>query len=190
MYTLLFHTVMSKSKTYLLDKTTIKTLSNSLEWKIINPLIDLIQADVIQQAYIVVQDADSTLSYVYLSDIYLMPPELDPIQITDLKDLVIKGVANFIYGTPFQREVWKAIANIKFGEVMTYSELAAQIGKPTAGRAVANACGDNPYSIIYPCHRVVPVGYKRYRAAYRGVNGYRWGSDLKEKILNYEASAK
>ena len=58
-------------------------------------------------------------------------------------------------GTAFQVKVWKAISKIPKGEVRTYKELARIIKKPRAIRAVANACGKNPYPIKIPCHRVV-----------------------------------
>lgn len=58
-------------------------------------------------------------------------------------------------GTPFQREVWTALASIPFGETRSYGEIAAQIGRPSASRAVGAANGRNPLSIIVPCHRVI-----------------------------------
>ena len=58
-------------------------------------------------------------------------------------------------GTAFQVKVWKAISKIPKGEVRTYKELARIIKKPRAIRAVANACGKNPYPIEIPCHRVI-----------------------------------
>lgn len=58
-------------------------------------------------------------------------------------------------GTPFQREVWRALLTIPEGEVRTYAQLAVQIGRPNAARAVANACAKNPYAPEVPCHRVV-----------------------------------
>ena len=57
--------------------------------------------------------------------------------------------------TKFQIKVWKAISKIPRGEVRTYKELAKLIKKPKAARAVANACGKNPYPIKIPCHRVI-----------------------------------
>ena len=51
--------------------------------------------------------------------------------------------------------VWTELKKIPFGETRTYKEIAVAIGKPKAARAVANACGKNPYPIIIPCHRVV-----------------------------------
>lgn len=58
-------------------------------------------------------------------------------------------------GTTFQVKVWKAMKRIPRGEVRTYREIAVQIGHPKSARAVANACGKNPYPPIIPCHRVI-----------------------------------
>ena len=62
---------------------------------------------------------------------------------------------NFNFGTKFQRMVWNGIANIPKGKVLTYKELAMEIGHPKSFRAVANACAKNPYIPKIPCHRVV-----------------------------------
>lgn len=80
--------------------------------------------------------------------------------------------------TPFQRNVWHAIRAIPVGKTLTYSELATQIGKPTAIRAVANACARNPHALITPCHRIV--------GANDATGGYRWGASLKKRLLTYE----
>ena len=58
-------------------------------------------------------------------------------------------------GTEFQIRVWNERKEIPKGETRTYKEIAELIGKPTAARAVANACGKNPYPITIPCHRVI-----------------------------------
>lgn len=58
-------------------------------------------------------------------------------------------------GTEFQILVWKEIAKIPYGQTRSYKELAIAIGKPNSSRAVANACGKNPYSPDIPCHRVI-----------------------------------
>ena len=58
-------------------------------------------------------------------------------------------------GTPFQRQVWRALLDIPYGETHTYGALAAAIGKPGAARAVGAACGRNPLVVLIPCHRVV-----------------------------------
>ena len=58
-------------------------------------------------------------------------------------------------GTSFQLSVWTEIANISPGTTKTYQELANLIGRPNSARAVANACGSNPYPRLIPCHRVL-----------------------------------
>ena len=58
-------------------------------------------------------------------------------------------------GTAFQQKVWCEIDKIPRGEVMTYSQIAKNIGHPKSARAVANACGANPNPIAVPCHRVI-----------------------------------
>jgi methylated-DNA-[protein]-cysteine S-methyltransferase len=58
-------------------------------------------------------------------------------------------------GTAFQKSVWTALLTIPFGETRSYGEIARQIGRPTASRAVGAANGKNPISIIAPCHRVI-----------------------------------
>ena len=58
-------------------------------------------------------------------------------------------------GTEFQILVWKEIAKIPYGQTRSYKELAIAIGKPNSSRALANACGKNPYSPDIPCHRVI-----------------------------------
>ena len=60
-----------------------------------------------------------------------------------------------VSGTSFQISVWKQIAGIPAGKMVTYADIAKSIGKPKSFRAVANACGKNPFPIIIPCHRVV-----------------------------------
>ena len=62
---------------------------------------------------------------------------------------------NFNVGTKFQKIVWSAIGNIPKGKIVTYQELAIEIGRPKSYRAVASACGKNPYVPEIPCHRVV-----------------------------------
>ena len=62
---------------------------------------------------------------------------------------------NFKVGTKFQKIVWNCIANIPEGKVLTYQQLAKEIGHPKSFRAVASACGKNPHIMDIPCHRVV-----------------------------------
>jgi methylated-DNA-[protein]-cysteine S-methyltransferase len=60
-----------------------------------------------------------------------------------------------VRGTDFQKEVWRRLVAIPYGETATYSELARAVGRPKAGRAVGQANHRNPISIIIPCHRVI-----------------------------------
>tara|TARA_Y200000002_G_scaffold180715_1_gene149125 strand:+ start:2725 stop:3000 length:276 start_codon:yes stop_codon:yes gene_type:complete len=79
-------------------------------------------------------------------------------------------------GTNFQRTVWKEISKIPFGETRTYKDLAIAIGKPNSSRAVANACGKNPYPVIIPCHRVIRSDGKL--GGYSGVGGVKKKKEL------------
>ena len=87
-----------------------------------------------------------------------------------------------IKGTDFQILVWKEILKIPFGETRTYKEIAQAIGKPNSSRAVANACGKNPYAPDIPCHRVIRTDGKL--GGYSGVGGVK----MKEKLLKIENS--
>jgi len=64
-------------------------------------------------------------------------------------------------GTEFQKKVWQALLNIPFGETRSYRQIAEQVGSPKAVRAVGAANGQNPISIIAPCHRVIGSGKVR-----------------------------
>lgn len=82
--------------------------------------------------------------------------------------------------TPFARAVLQATAAIPTGGVATYSDIAKQIGKPGASRAVGNALGHNPVPIILPCHRVVPAN--------RSIGNYTGGVDIKVTLLSLEGA--
>jgi methylated-DNA-[protein]-cysteine S-methyltransferase len=84
-------------------------------------------------------------------------------------------------GTPFQREVWSAIAAIRYGKTAAYRDLAAHIGRPASIRAAGAATGRNPLSIIVPCHRVV--------GADGALTGYAGGLDRKRALLALERTA-
>lgn len=81
-------------------------------------------------------------------------------------------------GTPFQREVWGALLTIPFGETRSYAEIAKQIGRPKATRAVGAANGKNPLSIIAPCHRVIGSNGK--------LTGFAGGLEAKACLLDIE----
>ncbi|MFI6514478.1 methylated-DNA--[protein]-cysteine S-methyltransferase [Spirillospora sp. NPDC050679] len=81
-------------------------------------------------------------------------------------------------GTPFQQRVWAALQDIPYGETITYGQLAEEIGRPSASRAVGLANGRNPISVIVPCHRVV--------GSTGGLTGYGGGLDRKRYLLDFE----
>ncbi len=81
-------------------------------------------------------------------------------------------------GTPFQETIWKELRNIPYGETISYSDIAHNIGKPDAVRAVGAAIGANPVLIVIPCHRVV--------AKNGNLTGFRGGIPMKEKLLALE----
>jgi len=80
--------------------------------------------------------------------------------------------------TAFQQRVWQALQEIPRGETRSYSQLAAELGSPTATRAVAGACAANPLAVVVPCHRVVGKN--------GSLTGYRWGTERKRKLLEAE----
>jgi methylated-DNA-[protein]-cysteine S-methyltransferase len=85
-----------------------------------------------------------------------------------------------LVGTEFQLKVWKALKQIPRGQVRTYTQIAVQIGHPKSARAVANACGQNPYPPIVPCHRVIRTD--------GGLGGYSGsgGVEAKRQLLTEE----
>jgi methylated-DNA-[protein]-cysteine S-methyltransferase len=84
-------------------------------------------------------------------------------------------------GTDFQKSVWCALLTIPFGETRSYGEIARQIGKPSASRAVGAANGKNPISIIAPCHRVI--------GSTGNLTGFAGGLAVKRKLLEMESKA-
>jgi len=93
----------------------------------------------------------------------------------------VRGVFDIpirLEGTSFQLEVWSALMDIPLGAVATYGEIARQLGRPGAARAVGAANGRNPISIVVPCHRLVGTG--------GGLTGYGGGLDRKRWLLEHE----
>jgi AraC family transcriptional regulator of adaptative response/methylated-DNA-[protein]-cysteine methyltransferase len=86
-----------------------------------------------------------------------------------------------IRATAFRMEVWNYLQAIPYGQVRSYGEVAAGIGRPKAVRAVASACAANPVAVLIPCHRVI-----------RGtgeLGGYRWGVARKRVLIDLERGA-
>ncbi len=110
---------------------------------------------------------------------------------TNVIDLAISQITEFLKGkrtvfdiplclkgTDFRQKVWTEMRRIPYGHTITYKELAHRIGSPNGCRAVANACGANPFPILIPCHRVVATGGKS--------GGYTGGLDIKLALLALE----
>jgi methylated-DNA-[protein]-cysteine S-methyltransferase len=79
-----------------------------------------------------------------------------------------------VAGTQFQRAVWNQLAELPYGEVISYGEIGFATGRPTAGRAVGGAVGANPVPIIVPCHRVL--------ASNKRITGYSGGNGIPTKV--------
>jgi O-6-methylguanine DNA methyltransferase len=83
-----------------------------------------------------------------------------------------------IKGTAFQMQVWEALLHVPMGEVCTYGNISIRIGHESAFRAVGSAVGDNPVSLLIPCHRII--------TASGAIGQYHWGSERKAAILDWE----
>ncbi len=81
-------------------------------------------------------------------------------------------------GTEFQKAIWAALLTIPFGETRSYGDIARQVGRPGASRAVGAASGRNPISIIAPCHRVI--------GSAGALTGFAGGLDIKRHLLGLE----
>lgn len=86
-----------------------------------------------------------------------------------------------LYGTPWQRQVWRALLGIPSGQTVTYRDIASEVCTPKASRAVGAAVGANPVSWLIPCHRVL--------ASDGRLTGYHWGVNRKRVMLAYEAAS-
>lgn len=97
-------------------------------------------------------------------------------------ELVSFDFATDIYGSPFQKSVWRQLAEIPYGETRSYSELAHSINRPKAVRAVSRAIGQNPLLIVVPCHRVIGKN--------KQLTGFRSGLALKKSLLKLESNQR
>jgi len=116
---------------------------------------------------------------------YVLTPRRDPGGLTSAMrryfkgDLaVLDGLPVAAEGTPFQQSVWKALRKIRCGTTLSYGGLARRIGRPTAVRAVGLANGQNPISIVVPCHRVI--------GSDGSLTGYGGGLSRKQWLLAHE----
>lgn len=83
-------------------------------------------------------------------------------------------------GTEFQLKVWEALLTVPRGGLTTYGDIAEQINKPTASRAVGSAVGSNPVAYLIPCHRVIQ--------STGAIGGYMWGPVRKTAMIGWEAA--
>jgi AraC family transcriptional regulator of adaptative response/methylated-DNA-[protein]-cysteine methyltransferase len=87
-----------------------------------------------------------------------------------------------VRATAFQLKVWNYLSSIPYGEVRSYSEVAAALGSPKAVRAVASACASNKVALLVPCHRVLRNNGE--------LGGYRWGLGRKRALLDLERAGQ
>ncbi|WIM14231.1 methylated-DNA--[protein]-cysteine S-methyltransferase [Enhydrobacter sp.] len=116
---------------------------------------------------------------------YTLTPARDPGSLTSAMrryfagDIaILRSLPVATSGTPFQTSVWRALRRIKDGTTISYAELATRIGKPRAVRAASLANGQNPISIVVPCHRVI--------GSNGSLTGYGGGLDRKQWLLAHE----
>jgi methylated-DNA-[protein]-cysteine S-methyltransferase len=135
-------------------------------------------------------EVDGALAGLYLTDHRHQPPLQGSREDTVLPAVRAQLEAYFsgelrefdvplaVAGTPFQQQVWAALATIPYGESWSYRQLAEAVGNPKAVRAVGLANGRNPVSIVVPCHRVV--------GADGSLTGYGGGLEAKRWLLTHE----
>ncbi|HWD29495.1 MAG TPA: methylated-DNA--[protein]-cysteine S-methyltransferase [Rhizomicrobium sp.] len=116
---------------------------------------------------------------------YTLSPRRDPGGLTSAMRRYFKGEIDVLAtlpvatnGTAFQTAIWKALRKIKDGTTISYAELARRIGKPKAVRAAGLANGQNPISIVVPCHRVI--------GSNGTLTGYGGGLPRKQWLLKHE----
>ncbi len=131
------------------------------------------------RSHLLVEHSDNAVKRIFFS-------KKPPTSTTELAEKIAahltKGVPiqlglDFSSLTPFQKKVLEAIMTIPRGKTVTYGEVAKLIGRPGAARAVGQALAANPFPVLIPCHRVL---------SRKGLGGYRWGMDLKKKLLAIE----
>lgn len=94
------------------------------------------------------------------------------------KLLPIPDAIDYEEAPAFTHSVWEELQKLLFGKTASYAEIAARLSNPKAARAVGNACGNNPYPLFIPCHRVLRAGSK--------IGGFAFGAEVKRRLLNFE----
>ena len=118
---------------------------------------------------------------------YTLTPKRDPGGLSSAMRRYFKGDIAVLAelpiattGTPFQNSVWRALRKIRSGKTISYAELARRVGKPKAVRAAGLANGQNPISIVVPCHRVI--------GSNGSLTGYGGGLPRKQWLLEHEGA--
>lgn len=93
----------------------------------------------------------------------------------------LKSIKLHLKGSDFQLKVWETLLSIPMGQLSTYGEIANQVDKPKAARAVGTAIGQNPVAFLIPCHRVIQAS--------GALGGYHWGMSRKVAMIGWEAAA-
>jgi methylated-DNA-[protein]-cysteine S-methyltransferase len=111
---------------------------------------------------------------------------VDHLPVLDAVDAFFAGDVTAIDGIPvrqrsgpFLEDAWEVLRTVPAGEPDTYASFAARCGRPTAVRAAANACARNAAALFVPCHRVL--------GSSGGLGGFRWGTTVKQQLLDHEA---
>ena len=137
-----------------------------------------------------VQEEDGKIIWVFLTETKIPNEECDAVETPVIRQAFRELEEYFagkrkIFSVPleprgpvFRMRVWKELYKIKYGETMTYGELAKRVGSPNASRAVGGAMHNNPLSIFYPCHRVI--------GSNGSLTGFGGGLPMKEKLLRLE----
>ncbi len=94
--------------------------------------------------------------------------------------LALRRIPIDLRGTSFQLRVWQALQQIAAGQTRSYGQVAKQLGQPGASRAVGNANGANPVSLVVPCHRVIQSDGQ--------LGGYAAGVERKRWLLRHEGA--
>jgi AraC family transcriptional regulator of adaptative response/methylated-DNA-[protein]-cysteine methyltransferase len=129
-------------------------------------------------------EADHICRHYFPTAQLIPPPAGAERQISEICARIEQSQSSFpeialdIRMTAFQSRVWQALQKIPSGTTRRYQEIAVAIGQPTAARAVAQACAQNPVAVIIPCHRAVHGDNRQ--------QGYRWGIQRKQQLIARE----
>ena len=102
------------------------------------------------------------------------------IKITESDDESLSNFFRPLHNSEFQLKVWEMLLKIPMGQLATYGDIATQVGKPNASRAVGTAIGSNPIAFLIPCHRVIQSS--------GNTGGYMWGTIRKTAIIAWESA--